>query len=304
VRDPLSIQYVDSNFNGGAGPRWAGRVGSLPDFAAFYRATGKAVPRSNPNADYQAGDAIHADWCNDYQQAWVAASSIGMNPYYPIINISARRVETTGSREKTIARIQALLDQGRAVHLSFVWQSSLDLSAFQIFWNTESEEAVYYPTMWLDVDADDGYYHEMCVVGYDDTDSDNRYWVVLNSWGMAGGRRPNGTFRMNMDIDYTSKAATWTTLDVTFGPRSLAPAGLDQDPAVLAVPGGSGVPTDMDADGTHEDVNGNGRADFADVVLFFNEMAWIAANEPVECFDFNGNGRVDFADAVQLFNRV
>lgn len=109
---------------------------------------------------------------------------------------------------------------------------------------------------------------------------------------------------MNMDIDYTSKAATWTTLNVTFGPRSLAPAGSDQDPPVLAVPGGSGVPTDMDADGTHEDVNGNGRLEFADVVLFFNEMAWIAANEPTLAFDFNANSRVDFADAVQLFNRV
>ncbi len=71
---------------------------------------------------------------------------------------------------------------------------------------------------------------------------------------------------------------------------------------VAAVPGGAGVPTDTNADGTYEDVNGNGRKDFADVVLFFNQMTWIAANEPVALFDYNGNGRIDFADVVWLFN--
>ena len=38
------------------------------------------------------------------------------------------------------------------------------------------------------------------------------------------------------------------------------------------------------------------------MVLFFNQMTWIAANQPVHRFDFNGNGRIDFADVVSLFN--
>ena len=304
VRDPLSIQYVDSNFNGGSGERWAGRTGTISDFATFYRAKGRAIPRSNTNADFRVGDGAHADWCTANQRAWVAASSIATNPHYPIRTITAQKVSTAGTRAETIARLKALLNKGKAVELSLVWQNRLDLAAFQIFWNSAGDEAVYDPVMWQGTAPSGGYYHEMAVVGYDDTNPTNRYWIVLNSWGTADGWRPNGTFRMNMDIDYTSKAATWTTLNVTFGPRSLAPAGSDQDPPVLAVPGGSGVPTDMDADGTHEDVNGNGRLEFADVVLFFNEMAWIAANEPTLAFDFNANSRVDFADAVQLFNRV
>jgi PKD repeat protein len=53
-----------------------------------------------------------------------------------------------------------------------------------------------------------------------------------------------------------------------------------------------------------EDVNGNGRADFADVVLYFNSMTWDAANEPVAAFDYNANGRIDFADVVRLFDRL
>jgi PKD repeat protein len=70
------------------------------------------------------------------------------------------------------------------------------------------------------------------------------------------------------------------------------------------VPGGTGAPRDLDTDGRCEDVNGNGRADFADVVLYFNQMSWIAANMPSASFDYNGNGRIDFADVVWLFNHL
>jgi PKD repeat protein len=73
---------------------------------------------------------------------------------------------------------------------------------------------------------------------------------------------------------------------------------------VLTVPGGTAPPTDTNGDGLYDDVNGNGRADFADTVLFFTQMAWIAANEPADAFDYNGNGRIDFADVVALFNTV
>ena len=71
---------------------------------------------------------------------------------------------------------------------------------------------------------------------------------------------------------------------------------------IVAVPGGAGTPTDTNADGKYDDVNGNGRSDFNDVVLFFNQMDWIADNEPVASFDFNGNGQIDFNDVVWLFN--
>ena len=73
---------------------------------------------------------------------------------------------------------------------------------------------------------------------------------------------------------------------------------------VVAVPGGNGTATDPDGSGKCSDVNGNERRDFADVVLFFDQMAWIAANEPLSAFDYNGNGRIDFADAVWLFNHL
>jgi PKD repeat protein len=92
-----------------------------------------------------------------------------------------------------------------------------------------------------------------------------------------------------------------------YGSTTLVRASLvrvDPSRPLAAVPGGAGLPRDPDGDGRYEDVNGNGRADFADVVLSFDRMDWIAANEPVEAFDCNGNGRIDFADVVWLFNNL
>jgi Tol biopolymer transport system component len=73
---------------------------------------------------------------------------------------------------------------------------------------------------------------------------------------------------------------------------------------VIAVPGGAGLPTDPDSDGKYEDVNGNGRKDFADITLYFTQMTWIAENEPLAAFDYNGNGRIDFADVTALFHQL
>lgn len=71
------------------------------------------------------------------------------------------------------------------------------------------------------------------------------------------------------------------------------------------IPGPHGVPpTDPDGDGLYEDLNGTGVLDFADVVLFFNQIAWIENNEPTACFDFNHNGRIDYDDVVTLFDMV
>ena len=70
----------------------------------------------------------------------------------------------------------------------------------------------------------------------------------------------------------------------------------------VLVPGGEAAPTDPDNDGIFDDVNGNGTADFADIVLYFCQMGWIMENEPLFGFDCNRNGAIDFADIVWLFN--
>lgn len=79
---------------------------------------------------------------------------------------------------------------------------------------------------------------------------------------------------------------------------------LAMPPAVAAVPGGAGRPTSSAGNGVYDDINGNSRKDFADVVLYFNQMSWISANEPLAAFDYNGNGRIDFADVAWLFGHL
>ncbi len=73
-------------------------------------------------------------------------------------------------------------------------------------------------------------------------------------------------------------------------------------PALPVLPGCANPPADLNNDGLYEDINGNARLDFADVVTYFNSMAWITQNGLVIYFDYNRNGRIDFSDVVKLFN--
>jgi PKD repeat protein len=112
------------------------------------------------------------------------------------------------------------------------------------------------------------------------------------SLGIINQEGGGNTYRLSWEADTTPLPTILPTQTPTAG-ASVAP-----------VVGGSGTPHDPGSDGLYEDVDGNDREDFADVVLYFNQMSWIAANEPVSAFDFNGNGRIDFADVVWLFNHL
>jgi PKD repeat protein len=71
-------------------------------------------------------------------------------------------------------------------------------------------------------------------------------------------------------------------------------------------PGYTDPPLDPDGDGLYEDVNGNGRLDFDDVVVFYQNIQWIRDNSGVgtDPYDFNGNGRIDYDDIVLLYYEV
>jgi len=115
--------------------------------------------------------------------------------------------------------------------------------------------------------------------------------VTLNVSDAAEGRyMVNVTATSQGDPGVSDAIATVTTVAVA--------------PDVIPLPEIVNPPTDPDEDGLYEDLNGNGRKDFDDVVQLFNFMEWIEANEPTACFDFNGNGRIDFDDIVQLFGEL
>jgi len=63
-------------------------------------------------------------------------------------------------------------------------------------------------------------------------------------------------------------------------------------------------PRDLDGDGLYEDINGNGRLDFDDVVKFFRHFDDPVISQYSRYYDFNRNGRLDYDDIVELFKRV
>lgn len=127
----------------------------------------------------------------------------------------------------------------------------------------------------------------------------------VTKWGTQGTGIGQFTAPKGIAVDGTGNVyvTEWDNHRV----QKFALLGATTAPTVSPVkilPGAPAVPRDLNGDGKYEDVNGNGRTDFADVVLFFNQLAWIAANEPLSAFDINNNGRIDFADVVQFFNSL
>ncbi len=131
--------------------------------------------------------------------------------------------------------------------------------------------------------------------------------VVVDQYGGYDGARDNGPDGIHPGKTGMQRiAARWyaalAPVLVRPEPTATVPPIVLPTPAPILVPNGIGGAGDPDGDGLLEDVNGNGRYDFADVVLLFNRLDWCWAHAPW-AFDYNGNGRVDFGDVVLLFNR-
>jgi GH35 family endo-1,4-beta-xylanase len=62
------------------------------------------------------------------------------------------------------------------------------------------------------------------------------------------------------------------------------------------------MPTDPDGDGSYEDVNGNGKIDFDDMVTYFEHMDEAVMDNPA--YDYNANGKIDYNDLVTLFQEL
>jgi hypothetical protein len=144
---------------------------------------------------------------------------------------------------------------------------------------------------------------------------------TFNIYLLKGGTVSSFIGSFSLDLVHQTQSYSWTipagqTLGSDYQIRVTDSGSLpytDSSNAVFTIiaksvvkplPGFVKSPTDPDHDGIYEDLNSNDRLDFADVVLYFNQMEWIAANEPVKAFDLNGNGRIDFADIVRLFGEI
>jgi hypothetical protein len=162
-------------------------------------------------------------------QTSVPGASISTNPNYGITSITDQVVPTHNvGQAAAINNIKNVLNQNKAIWMAFYVANAQDGNDFIIsFWSNQPETAVWNPdpynghTYIFPPDPNHGWGHAVLLVGYDDTDPNNRYWVILNSWDTTSGR-PNGLFRMKMDINYDDSLVNlgsmldFQTLDVQF----------------------------------------------------------------------------------------
>ncbi len=134
-----------------------------------------------------------------------------------------------------------------------------------------------------------------------------------------------GVGRINLDrLAFSGVAPTVTT--PTPAPTTIAPTTVATPPPIVlpsstptatptvkpelqnatlpALPGATSAPRDADGNGRYEDVNGNGRTDFNDVTLLFNNLNTVVSAYPAQAFDFNGNTRVDYGDVTVLYGQL
>jgi len=209
ILDRLSVQFISSCNTAIS----CCEGGWLSDLAEFYTTEGYTIPWSNTNANWQNGDGN----CN------VPCYSIATSPNYGIGSIVAETIETHGvGQAQAIANIKNVLNQNKAVWLALFMGTSQDWDDLFSFWDTQAEYVLWNfdPTCGKPYTADGGGHAVLCV-GYNDNDPENSYWIMVNSWGTTADR-PNGIFRVDMDMDYDCADSTddynlyWKTLDVSF----------------------------------------------------------------------------------------
>ncbi|MEI8004376.1 MAG: C1 family peptidase, partial [Methanothrix sp.] len=219
VSDRFSVQYLNSNYKKACCGGW------LEDLANFYKDKGMTVPWSNANAHYRDGGL----GCDELSP--VFASSISTDLHYDLTAISTSTVPTHGlAREAAISNIKNVLAQGKAIWFGYFLPDSSAWDNFLSFWGAKPESAVWQPdnAIGRPYNYQSGGGHAVLCVGYDDTDPNNRYWIMLNSWGTTTGR-PAGLFRVSMDMDYDCTytdlgyAFYWMTLDMSYAKENNPP---------------------------------------------------------------------------------
>jgi hypothetical protein len=203
IKDRLSTQFLNSCYMADRKNACCG--GTLGQFVNWYASEGFSVPWANTNAFFQDANLHYTcdpgNWASS-----VSCSNISTFPNYPIASIQAETIQTHGVGQSTaIANIKNILNQGRGVWLDFWLATEEDWNAFYDFWDEQPESALW------DSDSscgqtweDAGGGHAILIAGYNDEDPNaaNHYWIALNSWGTAGGGRPNGLFRIPMTMNY------------------------------------------------------------------------------------------------------
>jgi len=299
VHDRLSIQFFNSAYGEGDGADYACCGGWLGPFADAYSG-GFAVPWDNFNANWQDGNTKCGGSTN------VPAASIVVTPRYNISYAEAFRIETHGVGQATaIASIKDFLQNNQPLYFSFQLPNDAAWSSFKDFWKYQTEDVVwsdFYCGTDYNHDPGEGGGHGVLCVGYNDEEGTAKdYWIMLNSWGTAHeGIRPNGVFRVPMNIDYDCQlpdlsglhddySLNWLILEVDFA--NSAPKADANGPYTAT----EGAEITFDASGSW-DPDGHPlmyRWDFEDNGTWDTPWSYSPEAKHVWCDDHTGKARVE-----------
>ena len=122
---------------------------------------------------------------------------IQINPHVNINNLEVTSIIPDGdNNEEVIHNVIEALNDGHLVEMDYYVYRD-----FKTFWKNEDESLQYYFTNTPGSSSEGG--HATIIVGYDISDSNpnNHYWIVQNSWGSTE-LRPKGQFRLNMQSGF------------------------------------------------------------------------------------------------------
>lgn len=195
ISQRLSVQLFDSCYSNGC--QYACCGGNPSIFADYYNTTKKyMVPWTNTNANFVDADLRGCD------PSSVLCSSIGNSPFVTVTSMTASVIPTTNlTPAEAIANIKNILLQNKAVTYSQHLPTQAAAGDFHDFWKNSDESAMFDPTQFSGQTWDNGGGHDEIIVGYDDTDPNNSYWIILNSWG-APSNRPNAVWHLPMNANY------------------------------------------------------------------------------------------------------
>jgi hypothetical protein len=188
IADRLSTQFATSGVVA-MGMNACCDGGTLWLFNAFYEQMKIMVPWANTGADYQSGDLS----CVDYD-------SIATTPNHPVGRIDIRTLDTKAGRAEVIYNIKSLLNENKALWFAFFLAEGSAWEDLYTYWEDSPETEAFDFSVYRDLTwSSSGGGHAVAIVGYDEKD-----WIVLNSWGTAGGNRPQVLFRVPQDMDYSA----------------------------------------------------------------------------------------------------
>jgi hypothetical protein len=147
----------------------------------------------------------------------------------PVASVTLQTVKTQGiPQSEAIANLKSAIDANQAVWFTYCLADEKDWGIFLEYWDEGADNAIIDLAKITEGHtlAASGGAHAVACVGYDDTDPEKPYWIILNSWGTGdSGNRTKGTFRMAMNTNYDAKIMSgmvevnvfeWFTFDTTF----------------------------------------------------------------------------------------